>query len=162
MQTELRLAKQFNSNKKYRSRPEKDNAWISLSWVAPSTLLSSSSKSELLQWNLTSGFSTGWVFKFKLWRLPLIFPYVYRVYKSTLVHNEHKQFVFSIKAPIKLFKTFSPTTWRETPLPAVWTLSRDRLIINSTLLPSCEILCAYPTIAGQVNALSTSKINPAR
>ncbi|KAF2903378.1 hypothetical protein ILUMI_02814 [Ignelater luminosus] len=140
---ELNLPNRMGFRNKNRSQFSDDKLWITLCWVAPKILLSSSSKGELLYWNFYQ-------------------PSVKGSFKWRLIHNDHYKCLFSIAAPIKIYETIEDGDNVCDSTLNAWTVGRDRLILNTSLSNERKTLALYPTIAASASCFASSPTYPNR
>uniref|UniRef100_A0A6P7G133 Gem-associated protein 5-like isoform X3 n=1 Tax=Diabrotica virgifera virgifera TaxID=50390 RepID=A0A6P7G133_DIAVI len=125
--------------KKYKSKGQLEKMWISLCWITPTVLLSSSKDAELLAWNLPKPKDDSKLMK--------------------VIHKEHSALLFSmVAAPILL----NEYNWQDGPMATnVWTTAQDRLLIN-TDITNKTVISWYSTLGGHVNVVHVSPVDPHR
>uniref|UniRef100_A0A1Y1ML03 Uncharacterized protein n=1 Tax=Photinus pyralis TaxID=7054 RepID=A0A1Y1ML03_PHOPY len=146
LQTEV-----FPPNQPYPKRSNKyhhDKAWLSVCWVTPTQLLSSSSKGQLLLWELnevkegTSG---------------------KRNYHYRVIHADHSKYVFCIAAPVRNYPPIDASGGAgDMGELNAWTIGNDRFILNTSLGTGFSNLVTYSTTGGAVTCLVPSSITPSR
>ncbi|XP_072382059.1 uncharacterized protein [Diabrotica undecimpunctata] len=137
LQTFLMLP--HKSNNKYKTKAQMEKMWISLCWITPTVLLSSSKQSELLAWNLPKPKDES-----KL---------------MTVIHKEHSSLLFSMVTTPLLLNEYN---WKDGPMATnVWTTAQDRLLIN-TNITNKTIISRYSTIGGYVSHIQVSPLDPHR
>ncbi|CAH1174063.1 unnamed protein product [Phaedon cochleariae] len=129
----------INKSSHRRSSSSFDKIWITLCWASPTTLLSSSRSSELLQWPLPKPMD--------------------KSKQMSLVHKDHNTLLFSIAAPVSYSDEFN---WLEKRQMNAWTLGQDRLLLNTSLCNEKTNLACYPTFGGSVHCLQLSPVDPNR
>ncbi|XP_076270678.1 gem nuclear organelle associated protein rigor mortis [Rhynchophorus ferrugineus] len=112
--------------------------WITICWVSPNILLSSSRSADLLAWTLPK---------------PTDSSKSYRV-----VTKRHNQVLFTIKAPV----IYSNVYDKSFPIcTKVWTTGMERLILNTDLVTG-YILSSTQTFGSGINCLVASSLDPNR
>ncbi|XP_050309808.1 gem-associated protein 5-like [Anthonomus grandis grandis] len=121
-----------------KQKSSSDKLWITLCWVTPTKLLSSSRNADLL-----------------LWTLPR--PMVQAKFVRK-IHRDHWSVLFSIKAPIVYLNEYNFLQSRELN---AWTTGMDRQLIN-TNIDNLKKLACYPAFGGSINCLVGSPLDPNR
>ncbi|KAL1490629.1 hypothetical protein ABEB36_013290 [Hypothenemus hampei] len=115
-----------------------DDFWVSLCWVTPNKLLTSSKNAELLQWNLPKPLQSK--------------------QSHVRLHSEHWKALFTIKTPPKYLNEFN--FMQEMDIN-VWTTGVERTICNFNLKLS-NFKNYYSTLGGDINCLAGSTLDPYR
>ncbi|XP_060517514.1 gem-associated protein 5-like isoform X2 [Cylas formicarius] len=134
LQAFINLTQSKAQSRKTRSY---DKMFITLCWVSPNALLSSSKSGELFQWTL---------------------PKPQEVSKqSRLIHRDHHGLIFNISAPIKPLKESEASDEYN-----VWSLGQDRLVLNTDLQKERKNLNCYPTLGASITCFAQSPLDPNR
>ncbi|EFA02425.1 gem-associated protein 5 [Tribolium castaneum] len=135
--TDGRMQTFFQAAKKGNNRRKNESTWMSLCWIAPDLLLTSSTKDELLAWPLPKPKT----------------PKQYRV-----VHLEHSSLIFNIVAPPKYTTAFN---WREKHELSAWTWSQDGNLVCFDLDAEKTRMC-FSCITAFITCCDTSPLDPNR
>ncbi|KAG5877680.1 hypothetical protein JTB14_003835 [Gonioctena quinquepunctata] len=128
-----------SKSKNRRAKPSSEKIWITLCWISPTSLLSSSKSSELL-----------------LWTLPKLKD---QSKNMSVIHKDHTTTLFAIAAPTVFY---NESNWSERSNSNVWTVGQDRLLLNTSLTREKTNLASYPTFGGNVPCLELSPLDPNR
>ncbi|XP_044254324.1 gem-associated protein 5 [Tribolium madens] len=135
--TDGRMQTFFQTNKKTNIRRKNENTWISLCWIAPDLLLTSSSKGELLAWSLPKPKTSK---------------------QSKLVHVEHSSLIFNIVTPPKYSTAFN---WHEKHELTAWTWSQDGRLVYFDL-DAEKIRMCFSCVTAFITCCDTSSLDPNR
>lgn len=83
------------------------------------------------------------------------------ILNSSLIHADHKKYIFTISTAFELFATPADENWRNNKQLCVWTTSLDRWLLCTNLSTRCNT-CCYVTFGGIINCLSVSQLDPNR
>lgn len=139
---ELLLPKHVKPSFNKKKRDNRQN-WISLCWVQPTLLLTSSIWHELLMWDLIP--KPNKAMKYQI--------------KSSLIHADHKKHIFAIAVPYALYEKPENENWRNNKELCVWTTSQDRWLLCTNLSTRCNVAC-YSTFGGNITCMSVSQLDP--
>lgn len=131
------LPQNKNSKRKY---DKGDKGYECIFWLSPSILLSSSVGYKVVRWNLLEAKS------------PV----------PKLVHHDHNDLIFSIACTKKIYPSSDLTTWDNVEKDFVWTYSRDRYLLKTSLGSDKTVVASYATIGGVVASIISSPIDPCR
>ncbi|XP_074038837.1 gem-associated protein 5 isoform X2 [Leptinotarsa decemlineata] len=137
MQTFFKLPNK-TSNRRF-NKVKSDKIWITLCWIAPTLLLSSSKWGELLQWNLPKSMD--------------------KSRHMSIIHNEHSPRLFCIAGPME---TYDESNWLDCQGLNAWTVGQERMLLNTELSTNKTRLACYPTLAGTVPCMELSPLDPNR
>ncbi|RZC35001.1 gem-associated protein 5, partial [Asbolus verrucosus] len=137
--TDGRMQTFFHTPKKSKNRDHKNtNVWITVCWIAPDTILTSSMTGEVLAWPLPK---------------PKESSKQYRI-----VHNEHASVIFNVVTPPKYL---SPCSWRNKTDLTAWSWGQDGRLINYDLNAQ-KVRLSYSTVTASVTCFDCSALDPNR
>ncbi|GLV35254.1 Ciao1 [Carabus blaptoides fortunei] len=149
--TDGRIQLQLQTVNKRASRyNDKKTRWISLCWVKPDLLVTTSYTNEVYSWDLLPDIDT----ENKLTKDS--------VYKARLIHSDHRRNIFSIATPYKLYSSADILVdWRASITDLiVWTVSQDRWVFCTSLNKYRDLIVSYPTMGGYVSHIAVSPVDP--
>ena len=80
--------------------------------------------------------------------------------QNSIVHQDHRNNIFSIVAPIKIFSHWKDRDSIDKTLLHAWTLGQDRQLLDTSLHGSCANLTSYLTIGGFIHCIANSQLDP--
>nr|XP_022912790.1 gem-associated protein 5 [Onthophagus taurus] len=134
---QMELSGRVSKAKNWRNAAK---SWVSLCWITPEILLSSSITAELLQWNLLKQTNRG--------------P------EKKLVHHDHSSNLFVIAAPIILIPEWKNEN--KSQCLFAWTIGQERYLLNTSLQADRTIVASLPTLGGHIYSLKSSLLDPSR